>query len=99
MVNFAMTLVTSLPNVYNVYIHVYAGVEHVLILCSCIETLYYSEKNELFSKLLILMIMGPAFCIYIYLTFFISQSKAALSMLLVFSPYKVEYMYYKGFLH
>lgn len=73
-----MTLVTSLPNVYNVYIHVYAGVEHVLILCSHIDTLYYSEKNELFSKLLILMIMGPAFCIYIYLTFFIKPIKSSL---------------------
>lgn len=45
MVNFAMTLVTSLPNVYNVYIHVYAGVEHVLILCSHIKDIVLFRKK------------------------------------------------------
>lgn len=64
--------------------------EHVLILCFHGDIVFTKKKTELFSELLISIIMGPAFCIYINLTFSISQSKAALNMLLVFSQYKLH---------
>lgn len=82
MVNFAMTgffLTQCLQCVYN-------GVEHLMILCFHRDIVLFRKKTELFSKLLILKTMGPAFCIFIYLTFLHQPIKSSLKYALLVFP-------------